>query len=403
MPEFFYIAKSFEGKTKKGKLLARDQKDLAKILRSQGYILISAQPAKEKKKIAFSFFFLKKVSLTDKLMFTRNLGVMIEAGIALPRALATLSKQTKNKYFKKVLKEIEEEILKGHNFSEIIKGYPKIFSPLYCSMIKVGEKTGTLTNSLKVLAFHLERSHQVRSKVKSALMYPTVVVSAMIVIGAIMLIKVVPQLSATFESLNVQLPKITQIIIDIGNTLSAYWYLVFLFLIGLPALLFLGMRKQPTKKIFDKILLKLPFVSGLIKQINTAYIARTLSSLIRGGVSIVEAIEIATTSASNTSFKKSLFFAKEEVKKGRKLSEVLEKFPEIYPPVFVQMIQVGEETGQTSEILSKLANFLEEEVTNTTQNLSSIIEPILLLLIGGVIAVFAVSMIKPIYSMMEAL
>jgi len=402
MPQYTYIAKSLSGKTKKGKMPAKDLKDLAHILRSQGYILISADVQKEKK-LRFSLPLLKTVPLAQKLMFTRNLEVMVEAGVALPKAIHTLSRQTKNKYFKKVLRQIEDEIIKGESFSAAIKKHPKIFPELYYSMIHVGEKTGSLSESLKVLAFHLERSHRLRSKVRGALMYPTVVVSAMILIGAIMLIKVVPQLSAAFESLEIELPKITQLVIDTGNILAENWYIVFLVLFGLPVLLIVLMKKRTTRRVIDRLLLKLPLLSSLVKKINTAYVARTLSSLIHGGVSIVEALEITSNSVSNDLFRKTLLTAKEEVKKGKKLSEVLERFPEIYPPVFIQMIQVGEETGQTSEILTKLADFLEEEVTNTTQNLSSIIEPILLLLIGGVIAVFAISMIKPIYSMMGAM
>ncbi|MCD6271055.1 type II secretion system F family protein [bacterium] len=402
MPQYTYIAKSLSGQTKKGKMPAKDLKDLAHILRSQGYILISADVKKEKR-LKFSLPLLRTVPLAQKLMFTRNLEVMISAGVALPRAIRTLAKQTTNKYFKKVLHQIEDDIIKGENFSAAIQKHPKIFPELYCSMVRVGEKTGTLSDSLKVLAFHLERSHRVRSKVKGALMYPAIVVSAMILIGIIMLIKVVPQLSAAFETLEIELPKITQFVINTGNTLAQYWYLVILVIIALPCSLIVAMKKRPTRRVIDRILLKIPLISGLIRKINTAYVARTLSSLIQGGVSIVEALDITSKTVSNDLFKKSLQKAREEVKKGKKLSEVLEQFPEIYPPVFVQMIQVGEETGQTSEILAKLADFLEEEVTNTTQNLSSIIEPILLLLIGGVIAIFAISMIKPIYSMMGAL
>ncbi|MCD5396272.1 MAG: type II secretion system F family protein, partial [Candidatus Pacebacteria bacterium] len=398
MPEYTYIAKSQTGETKKGKIFAKDLKDLYTILKSQGYVLISAKSQKKRGKITISFF--GRVSLKEKLMFTRNLEVMIEAGVPLPRAIQTLQRQTKSKYFKKVLLEIKEAIIKGENFSSAIAHYPKIFPQLYCSMVKVGEKTGGLTRSLKVLAFHLERSFKVRSKVKGALMYPVIVVVAMILVGVVMLVKVVPQLSEAFEALGIELPTITKIVIEAGNLLAKNWHLLLAILIGIPFLLIFLMKRKSTRRIIDRILLKIPLVSSLIRKINTAYTARTLSSLIQGGVSIVEAMEITPHSVSNTLFKESLKIAKEEIKKGRKLSEVLEKFPEIYPPVFLQMIQVGEETGETSQVLAKLADFLEEEVTNTTQNLSSVIEPILLLLIGGVIAVFAISMIKPIYSMM---
>jgi type IV pilus assembly protein PilC len=403
MPLYIYIAKSRQGQTEKGQMEAKNIRDLAQTLRSKGYILISAKVKGKEKKFKFSIPYLKRVPLSQKLMFTRNLYVMIAAGVPLPKAIDTLSKQTKNKNFKKILNRVEEDILKGENFSQAIRKYPKVFPELYCSMVNVGEKTGGLSESLKVLAFHLERSHRLRSKIKGALMYPTIVITAMIVIGVIMLVKVVPKLSEAFASLGIELPKITQLVMNIGNTLAKAWYLVLLIMIGFPALFVFSLKKDPTRKVMDKLILKLPLISGLVKKINTAYTARTLSSLIKGGVSIVEALHITAKSVSNFLFKKSLQEAAQQVKKGKKLSEILERFSEIYPPVFIQMLQVGEETGQTSEILSKLADFLEEEVTNTTQNLSSIIEPILLLLIGGAIAFFAISMIKPIYSMMGAM
>jgi type IV pilus assembly protein PilC len=403
MPTYIYTAKSLSGQTKTGILEAQNEKDLADALRKQGYILISAKIKRKGKKLKFTLPLFGKVPLSQKLMMTRNLQVMVSAGIPLPRAVETLAKQTKNKAFKKALNQIKEDILKGENFSQAIEKHPKIFPELFCSLIKVGEQTGSLDKTLDVLSFHLERSHRIRSKIKSALTYPAVVVGAMILVGAVMLIKVVPQLSEAFASLNLELPKMTKMVMNLGNTLANNWYILLLIIIIVPIVFIFISKKESGKRSLGKIILKIPFASSLVKKINTAYAARTLSSLISGGVSIVEALKITSNSVGNFFFKRSLIEAAEQVKKGKKISEVMSNFSELYPPVFIQMLQVGEETGKTSEILGKLADFLEEEVGRTAQNLSSIIEPVLLLLIGGIIAFFAISMIQPIYSMMGAM
>ncbi|MCD6429507.1 type II secretion system F family protein [bacterium] len=400
MPIYNYIAKTKEGEEVTGIMDAASQRDLARLLDQKGYVLISAKEKSKRQGITLSF---KRVSLKEKMMAVRNLQVMISAGVSLPKAILVISNQTKSRYFKKVLREIHDRIIKGDPLSSAIQNYPNIFPEIFSSMIKVGEKTGGLADVLGILASHLEKDHRLRSKVKGALMYPAVVVCAMIGIGVIMLITVVPKLNDAFKSLNVDLPTSTKIIMNLGTYMKEYWYLVFVFFLSIITFFILVKRKPKLKEKWDLFLLKLPFVSKLIKKINTTYTARTLSSLISGGVSITETLEIASETVSNTQFKKALQQAARDIKKGKKLSIIISQFPKIYPPIFVQMLEVGEETGKTSEVLSKLAEFFEEEVTNTTQNLASIIEPILLLIIGGVIALFAVSMVKPIYSMMGSM
>lgn len=401
MAIYKFTAKSFRGDLKSGDTEAGNEKELAEILRNEGYILISA--VEKKKKRAGLNFNLGKVSIGQKLMLTRNLRVMIASGVSLPRALQTLSDQTGNKIFKKALEDIKKDILKGENLSQSIEKHPKIFSDLFCSMVRVGEETGSLDKSLLILSQYLERSHQVRSKVKGALMYPIVVVSAMIIIGIVMLIKVVPQLNEAFISMGVDLPPLTKMIIGAGEFMAKNWHFIFFIFLLLIFAFNVFKRREAVRKIKDKIFIKIPIFKNLIKKINTAYAARTLSSLISGGVSIVETLKIASSSVNNFSFQSSLLLASDAVKKGKKLSEIMSEFSDLYSPVFIQMLQVGEETGKTSEILSQLADFLEEEVTSAAQNLSSIIEPALLLIVGAVIGVFAVSMIQPIYSMMRAL
>ncbi len=406
MATYSYKAKSFSGKLKKGAMGAKSKRELAKILRGQGYILISATSAgEESKKIRLDLGFLRKlerISLRDKLMFTKNLQVMTAAGVSLPRALRTLSSQTKNKKFQRVLLKIAEDIQKGTSFSESLKNYSDIFSELFCHMIKVGEESGTLGQVLENLAIQIEKAADLRSKVKSALIYPAVIISVMIIIAALMLIVVVPKLADVFKELAVDLPLTTQIIINLGTFLADQFLLTLtVFSLFLLSFYFI-LKTQNGRQFKDGLLLKIPVIAPLIKKINTSYIARNLSLLTASGVSFLRSLEVVAGILPNVYFKKAILEAEEAVKKGDKFSKSLEKHQDIFPDTVIQMLQVGEETGETSKILEELAEFFEKEVAVATQNLVSLIEPLLMVIIGAVVGFFAISMIQPIYAMLGA-
>jgi len=405
VPKYFYIAKSPKGETKKGVLGAKNQHELAGILRQEGFLLISGDlvEKKRRKKLGISFSFGGRVKLKEKMVFTRNLQVMVGAGVALPRALDTLSGQTKNKKFKAVLGEIKEKIIKGRNFSEILADYPDIFSELYVSMIRVGEETGNLNEVLEHLTYQMERENELKSKITGAMIYPAVIISFMLAIGVLMLAVVVPQLSATFEELGIELPFTTRLVIGAGNFVSQKWYLAILIIFAAVFLIMTGKKTEKGGKIIDAAFLKLPIISSLVKKTNATYTVRNLGTMIASGVPIVKALEIISGTLGNIFFREAINKAAKEVRKGSKLSVALSPYADLYPPMVIQMIEVGEETGQTSSVLIKLADFFEEEVTRTTQNLTSIIEPVLMILIGGAIGFFAVSMIQPMYSMMGSL
>ena len=406
MPFYFYKAQSFTGEEKTGSLEVKDKSELARVLHQQGLVLISVHTQEDqvqKKEFGVSLPFFRGVSLTEKMMFTRNLRVMISAGVSLPRSLAILAAQTKNKNFKKALLKIGEEITKGKGFAETLAKYPAIFPELFSSMIKVGEESGTLEEVLKNLTYQLEREHDVKSKIKSAMMYPAVVIAAMIGIGTLMLIMVVPKLAETFVELGVPLPLTTQFVIKLANFLVAKWFFLPIFIFFLFFLSRVILKTKKGKKIFDGIALKIPIVSPIIKKQNSAQTVRTLSSLITSGIPIVQALKIVSGALGNIYFQEAIEKAMEEVRKGEKLSEALKPYHSLYPVIVLQMIEVGEETGQTSDILAKLADFFEEEVTLATKNLAALIEPLLMLLIGGAVGFFAISMIQPMYSMLGAI
>ena len=405
MPRYSYIAKTLTGEQRSGVLEAKDRYELARSLRKEGCVLIKADSEEEtqrKKKLPVSIPFLNRVSLIEKIMFTRNLRVMVAAGLSLPRALKILAEQSKNKKFRKTILNVREGIIKGKSFSDCLNQYPDIFSELFISMIKVGEESGTLEEVLRVLTDQMERNHEIRSKVKGAMVYPAVIISAMVLIGASMLILVVPKLSLIFSELEIELPLTTRIVIGLGNFLAKFWYLLPLAILFFIFLLRVVLKTKIGKLVCDALVLKIPIVAPIIKKINSAYTVRTLSSLISAGVSLVRALEVVSGTLGNVYYKEALLKAAKQVEKGNKLAEILKQYENIYPTLVIQMIEVGEETGETSTILKKLAEFFEEEVANTTKNLSAIIEPVLMLFIGAVVGFFAVSMIQPIYGMMQA-
>ena len=406
MPRYIYTAKTQEGEDKSGTAEAKTERELARTLRQQGLILIRAEleeKEKKKRKFEISLPFFGGVSLVEKMMFTRNLQVMIAAGLPLPRAIGTLAEQAKSRKFKKALLGIREEITRGKSFSDSLSPYPDIFPELFQSMVKVGEEAGTIEEVLTILAQQMEREHDLKSKVKGAMIYPAIIICAMLGIGIMMLIMVVPQLAETFEELNIELPLTTQLVIGLATFLLEKWYLVILILIFLIFLFWRLMKTKEGKKIIDKLTLKAPIISSIVIKTNSASTVRTLSSLITAGVPIVRSLEVTSGTLGNIYFKTAMAEAAEKVRKGGKLSEALKPHQEIYPPIVIQMIAVGEETGETSSILAKLAEFFEGEVATATKNLTAVIEPVLMIIIGAAIGFFAISMIQPMYSMLGSL
>jgi type IV pilus assembly protein PilC len=404
MPRYFYTAKSLEGEDKSGVLEAKDIHQLAQKLKGEGFILIKAILEEEKLKKKFEISLPSfGVPLTEKMFFTRNLQVMISTGLPLPKSLEILSLQSKSKKLKAALLQIKEEIVKGESFSNTLSNYPNIFSELFQSMIKVGEETGTLEKVLEVLSLQMERENDLKSKIKGAMVYPAVIICAMIGIGILMLVTVVPQLAKTFAELDIELPLTTRIVINLANFLVQKWYLVVIFFVFFLFLFWQILKTNFGKRTVDSFTLKLPIISPIIKNTNSAYTIRTLSSLIAAGIPLPRALEITSRTLGNIYYQNALMEAAEKVRKGEKLSNALKIYENIYPLTVIQMILVGEETGETSNVLTKLANFFESEVSNATKNLASVIEPVLMLLVGAAVGFFAISMIQPLYSMLGAI
>jgi type IV pilus assembly protein PilC len=382
---------------------AKDRFELALILRQRGYTLVSFKEKKEKEKFLSFLFSFGGVKISEKMMFSRNLSVMISSGLPITRSLEILSRQTKNKKFKKILLSLMDRVQKGISLSEAMKNYPRVFNSLFIAMAKVGEESGKLSESLKIVSEHLEQERALTKKIKGALIYPVIIIVTMILIGILMLIYVVPTLVSTFKELNIKLPLSTQIIISTSNFLVAHTILVLGIIILLVLVAFWFLRTERGRRIWSNISLRLPLFSSLFKKINAGRTSRTLASLISSGVNILDALSITRDVLQNYRYKQILENARNEVQKGVPLSESFKKANDLYPVLLGEMLAVGEETGKISEMLNRIAVFYEEEVAETTKDLTTVIEPLLMVIVGVVVGFFAISMIKPMYSMLEGI
>lgn len=341
-----------------------------------------------------------KVSNAELIIFTKNLSGMIKAGLSLSRALSVLKKQTKNKKLAVILVSISNEIDSGGTFSSALSKFPKVFSKLFSSMVRAGEESGNLSGALSEIGINLEKAHSLNKKVKGALTYPGVIMGAMVVIGILMFAFVVPTLAGTFKELGVTLPTSTRVLIFIGNFFSQHLLLSFLIVLGIAGGMFFLFRAKFMSKYIDYVILKIPAIGTMAQEINTARTARTISSLLSSGVSIVRAVEITGDVVQNIYYKRILQEAKEAVEKGAPFSSVFEAHPNLYPVMMSEMVEVGEETGKLADMLLQIALYYEEEIENKTKNLSTIIEPVLMIFIGAGVGFFAISMISPLYSIL---
>lgn len=402
MTLYNYTAKNHEGNTYQSAFDAKSKIELYAHIREEGGTLLSVKPAKGKGGgMDFINNLFGNIKTHEKITIARNLGSMITAGLPVTRALQVMGKQSKNKKLKQLLTDLENDVSKGETLSDAMKKYPKVFSSLFVSMVKAGEESGNLASSLDVVASQMDKSYALTRKVKGALIYPGVIFTAMIAIAILMLIYMVPTLTATFEGIGATLPLSTRIIIASSKFLVDHT-LIFLGSMGLFIFAILAfLRSAPGKRAFDVISLKIPVIGPLIKEVQSARTARTLSSLLTSGVNIVVAINVTIDVLQNHLYKKALETARDAITKGEPMSGVFNANENLYPVFVGEMVAVGEETGKISEMLLGVANFYEEEVDQKTKDLSTIIEPVLMIIIGAGVGVFAISMLAPTYSLVE--
>jgi type IV pilus assembly protein PilC len=402
--KFKYKIKNSDNKIVEGTAESSDKFTLARELRDKGSIPLSVKEYKEEKNIlSMRISIFNRVSLSEKIMFTNNLSGMLSAGLSLNRAISILEKQSTNSYLTDILSDLGDNVNKGNTLSEGMKKYPKVFQGIFIPMVHAGEESGGLPNTLKEIGLSLKKSYTLNKKIKGAMTYPSIIVIAMIVIGIFMMIYVVPTLTNTFKDLGSELPSSTKAIIWISSTISNN-IILFLLSIGFFVFgVFVLSRLKLIQRYFDRIILYIPVIGTIVKEVNSARTARTLSSLLISGVSISNSLSITEEVLQNVHYKELIHESISSIEKGMVLSASFKENTFLYPVMVGEMIEVGEETGNLSKMLLDIANFYETEVDNKTKDLSTIIEPVLMLLIGGAVGLFAISMIKPMYSVMNSI
>lgn len=339
------------------------------------------------------------IKTEERITFAKNLSAMLAAGLTLSRALSVIERQAGSKGLKAIVVSLSSRVKKGDAFFEALADHPKIFSKLFVAMTKAGEESGTLADALKVVAKQMDQSFTLEKKIKGAMIYPAIILFAVIVIGILMMIYVVPTLSSTFKELGAKLPDATVAVIAISDFMSANVVLVFALLIGCTAGFIWFSKTKFGSNLILAIALHIPVIGTLVRETYSARAARSLSSLLASGVEMLSAIAITEEIVGQNPFGKVVGESAARVKKGDALSAAYIEHPKLYPVFFGEMIMVGEETGQVSGMLSQVAEYYENDVSEGTKDLSTIIEPMLMLFIGAFVGVFAVAMISPIYSL----
>ncbi len=344
---------------------------------------------------------LQTVSLRDKIFFVQNLSIMIRSGLSISQAFKTISKQIKNSLFKKVLINISQKVQSGVSLSEAMSAYPKIFNHLFVNMIKSGELSGNLEDVLGKLHTQMKRDHDLISKVKGAMIYPLVVIIAMIGIGIAMMVFVVPKLIGIFEEFDAELPLPTQILIGVSKFITTNGFFVILASLILVVVFVKYYRSESGKKIFHKVFLYIPILSGIVRKINLARFCRTTSSLLKTDISIVKSFEITSQVVGNYYYQQALEEVSGKITKGVQINKILAEYPKLFSSTVIQMVKVGEESGAIDTTLEEVATFYEEDVNNVMENLPSIIEPVLILILGLGVGAMAVAIIMPMYSLTQ--
>ncbi len=405
MPKYTYKAQLMAtGAEVEGSAEAEDKFELAKNMKAEGKLLLTAMEISDR---TFNMdkinAFLSRVDLREKIVFARNLATMIQAGLPLSRALAIFLKQTQNPKLREVLRSLIDDINKGTSLSDAMAKYPKVFEAVFVSMVRAGEESGGLVEALNVVGGQMEKTYTIKKKVKGALMYPAMVLLVMIIVGVLMMIYVVPGLAASFKEAGAELPPLTKVVITISDFIQNDSLLT-LIIISVLGGTFWWWKKTPVgDRAVTWVVMRSPIFGKLIKEFNSALVTRTLSSLISAGVDIVHAIEITEDVIGNVYYRKTLEDAKNNVQSGVALSKVFTDNADIYPVMVGDMMEVGEETGQLSTMLLKIATFYEDEVDQATADMSKLIEPLLMAMIAVFVGIFAVAMITPMYSLMQSI
>lgn len=351
-------------------------------------------------KLSAHFHLENKVSQLDVLLFTRHLATMIKSGIPISEALLTLSHQTKNQTFKKIIDSVSANVQNGQPLAKALAKQPKIFDQFYVSLIEISEKSGSMDENLDFIAKQLAKNYSLKKKIQTALLYPSLIFVTAVIMGGFISLFILPQLVDFFEALDIDLPLTTKILLIIASAFKNYGTLIIVFFISFFVLFKAIIKTSLIKPKWDALLIKLPIIGAFIVSSQLAQFSRNFGLLVKSGIPIQKSIDITANTLSNLKFKNDLLNISSSLAKGINISEEMEKerYSE-FPPLVSKMIGVGEKTGNIDESLLYLGDFYEEEIDNFSKNLTTVLEPILLVTIGLIVGFVALSIITPIYEL----
>jgi len=396
--KFNYQTRTKKGEIRSGQVEASSREAAASFLQKHGlYVtfLEEAIPPIYARRIKF----FEKISQKDLVLFSRQLAIMFKSKVPLVESLRVLSQQTDNPDFKEKIMKISEEVEGGTALSNALENFPEVFSSFYIAMVKSGEVSGKLSEVLNYLADHLERKYHLTAKTKGALLYPSLIVFVVILVLLLMIFFVIPQLAEVLTTEKEALPWITMFVINSSTFVRDWGWVLFIILVLFVAGFLKYYRTDRGQRFFDREFVKFPLLGPFFKMINVARFAENLSTLISGGLPIAQALETVGDIISNTAYKEVIFKTRDEVRKGVPISAVLSRNPDLFPPVFIQMVLVGEKTGTLDSTLMNIVDFYQKEIDRMIDNALSILEPVLILVLGLVVAGLMFSILMPLYKL----
>jgi len=398
MAVYNYHARTEAGDFREGTVEAPSREAAINLLLKHNLIIISVEPAAKTPIFAKRIKFLERVGKKDVVVFSRQLASLVESKVPLLESLNVLVKQTTSGILKEKILEVSGDVEGGSSLSRALAKHPKVFSNFYVNMVKAGEASGNLEKSLSYLADYLERQYYLLSEIKGAFTYPAFILSVFIVAGIVVMTVVIPQLVGVLEESGQELPLPTKIIIWLSDFLKGYWWLFLAIVFGAAVGLFRFKKSKEGSRAIDRLILKLPVFGKLLKLTYLARFADNLSILIKGGLPITRALKITADVIDNTVYKELLYKVAEEVRGGASIASVLSQSQDV-PVMVSQMVNVGEKTGRLDKILGNISSFYSKEAERIVANLSRLIEPFLILILGVAVAILVASILMPMYNL----
>ncbi|MEO0270874.1 MAG: type II secretion system F family protein [candidate division WOR-3 bacterium] len=402
MPTFVWKGRTPEGRAVEGEMSAESQQEVISALRKRNIIPISVNIKEKKKLPSLEDLFPSKIKVDEMAMFTKQFATMLEAGLPLMDALNTLYIQTKNRTLKKTIGKIAEDLEGGYTLADSMRKHKKVFSDLYVNMVEAGEKGGALGEILIRLAEYLEKTADLQRKIKGAMVYPVIVLVVAIAATVALLVFVIPTFANLYEGFGAELPFLTKMVIGLSNFVKKFILLIILFIVAIVVGLRMWYGTDPGKEVIDRVMLKFPIIGNLIHKQALSRFSRTLSTLLRSGVPLIDSMDITSKTTGNRVVQHALERARNSIREGSTISSPLQKSG-VFPPLVVQMVHIGEQSGNLDEMLLKVSEFYDKEVDAAVDALTSALEPLIMVVLGGVVGTMVIAMYLPIFKLIPTL